>query len=156
RYTLLNAAFYGVPQMRERMFLFAYLKELDVEVVFPSPTNWLDLPAGYNGSRQVALRLMKHDLFSEDWHYVPPPHAQRHLPAAVTAEEAIGDLPRITLHLKGQLRRGARRFDQFIEYSSKVPSPYAQLMRTWPGHESHGGIRDHVIRYLPRDWKLFA
>ena len=27
-YTLLNAAFYGVPQMRERMFLIAYRREV--------------------------------------------------------------------------------------------------------------------------------
>ena len=28
RYTLLNAAFYGVPQMRERMILIAYRREI--------------------------------------------------------------------------------------------------------------------------------
>ena len=28
RYTLLNAAYYGVPQMRERMFLIGYRREL--------------------------------------------------------------------------------------------------------------------------------
>jgi DNA (cytosine-5)-methyltransferase 1 len=36
-YTLLNAAHYGVPQMRERMFLFAYRKELEQQVQFPPP-----------------------------------------------------------------------------------------------------------------------
>ena len=35
RYTLLNAAFYGVPQMRERMFLIAYRRDR-MEVTFPS------------------------------------------------------------------------------------------------------------------------
>src|SRR5579885_2507186 len=56
RYTLLNAAFYGVPQMRDRMFLMAYAKELETEVEFPSPTHWVELPKGYEGSRQVALK----------------------------------------------------------------------------------------------------
>ena len=65
-YTLLNAAFYGVPQMRERMFLIAYHRELGVEVGFPRPTHWIDLPRGYEGSRQVALKLVSNgDLFAE-------------------------------------------------------------------------------------------
>ena len=34
------------------------------------------------------------------------------LPHAVSAEEAIGDLPPITLHREGKLRRGARRADR--------------------------------------------
>jgi DNA (cytosine-5)-methyltransferase 1 len=29
-------------------------------------------------------------------------------------------------------------------------------MRAWPGFANDVGVRDHVIRYLPRDWKLFA
>ena len=43
KYTLLNAAYYGVPQMRERMVLIAYTQELDAEVEFPKPTHWLEL-----------------------------------------------------------------------------------------------------------------
>ena len=111
-YTLLNAAFYGVPQMRERMFLVAYRRELDADVRFPSPTNWLELPTGYNGTRSVALRLMRHDLCSDDFHYIKSPASSRRLKHAVTVEQAIGDLPPITLHLEGKLRRGATRRDR--------------------------------------------
>lgn len=35
RYTLLNSAYYGVPQMRERIFLVGYAKELGSQVTFP-------------------------------------------------------------------------------------------------------------------------
>ncbi|MEI7645595.1 MAG: DNA (cytosine-5-)-methyltransferase, partial [Chloroflexales bacterium] len=35
KYTLLNSAYYGVPQMRERMFLIAYAETLHKEVHFP-------------------------------------------------------------------------------------------------------------------------
>src|SRR4029077_17657995 len=34
-------------------------------------------------------------------------------------------------------------------------SPYAKLLRTWKGFESNGGISDHVIRSLPRDYNIF-
>jgi len=75
----------------------------------------------------------------------------------VTVEEAIGDLPAFLGHLDGSLRRGARRFDKAVSYKfGAEPSPYAQLMREWPGFESDGKIWDHVIRSLSeRDYRLF-
>lgn len=157
-YTLLNAAFYGVPQMRERMFLIAYRKELGVKVSFPAPTNWLVLPPGYEGSRSVALKTLR-NLVDEAHSYITPPPATRNLPPAVTAEDALGDLPAINareLLAAGKIARGARRFDTPISYGRKKTSAYAELMRTWPGHEAPEGLADHVIRYLPRDYELFA
>lgn len=158
-YTLLNAAFYGVPQMRERMFLIAYQKELGARVSFPSPTHWLVLPPGYEGSRSVALKALD-DLVDRAHSYMPPPAATRDLPPAVTAKDALGDLPAIyarKLLAAGRLARGARRFDTSVSYSRRKPSAYAELMRTWPGHEGRvEGPNDHVIRYLPRDYELFA
>ena len=55
-YTLLNAANYGVPQMRERFFLVAIHKDLAVHPRFPAPTHRGDLPRGYSGTRNVALK----------------------------------------------------------------------------------------------------
>lgn len=157
-YTLLNAAYYGVPQMRERMFLMAYRRELGVEVSFPKPTHWVDLPGGYESSRQVALQSLS-DLFATGGRhfYMTPPAADPKLPPAVTAAEAIGDLPPITALRDGSLRRGARRFDVAMPYEGGGrPSAYAIRMRRWPGFKAPAdGIRDHVIRYLPRDWPLF-
>jgi DNA (cytosine-5)-methyltransferase 1 len=158
-YTLLNAAFYGVPQMRERMFLIAYRRELAAQVKFPSPTHWLVLPPGYEGSRSVALKTLR-DLVGDAHSYIAPPAATRDLPPAVTAEEALADLPAINareLLAEGKIARGARRFDTAVGYNRKKPSAYAELMRSWPGHSTpKEGLSDHVIRYLPRDYELFA
>jgi DNA (cytosine-5)-methyltransferase 1 len=161
RYTLLNAAFYGVPQMRERMFLIGYRHELDAEVTFPQPTHWVDLPPGYEGSRSVALKLLSDSgLFAEAFDYVAPPEAKPDLPPAITAEQAIGDLPPIyarTLLKSGELRRGARRFDEPTPYSPQQHvSEYGRRMRSWNGFEAGSSLTDHVIRYLPRDYDLFA
>ena len=160
-YTLLNAAFYGVPQTRERMFLIAYHREVAEHVSFPAPTHWVDLPRGYEGSRRVALKVLSNrDLFTQAHSYVDPPPATDVLPQAITAEEAIGDLPEIdarTLMRKGVLKRGARRFDSPVPYDgNRSVSDYAQSMKNWPGFEAGDGIFDHVIRYLPRDYPLFA
>ena len=160
-YTLLNAAFYGVPQTRERMFLIAYHHEVAGHVSFPAPTHWVDLPRGYEGSRRVALKLLPGgDLVTQAHRYVNSPVATDVLPGAVTAEKAIGDLPEIdtrALMRAGMLKRGARRFDSPIPYAeNRSVSGYARSMKTWPGFEARNGIYDHVIRYLPRDYALFA
>lgn len=159
-YTLLNAAFYGVPQMRERMFLIALRRELGQQVVFPEPTHWAVLPPGYEGSRAVALKLLN-GLDGDVHDYVDPPAARPDRPAAVTAEQALHDLPPIFARRQlasGALKRGARRFDQPLPYPKvRRLSAYAELMRSWPGFEAPAdGLRDHVIRYLPRDYELFS
>jgi len=158
-YTLLNAAYYGVPQTRERMFLIAYIKEIADKIVFPEPTHWVELPSGYEGSRAVALKLILENP-EKSFHYLEPPKAKKILPPAITVEDAISDLPIINapqLLKSGLLTRGARRFDQPILYPQNIiPSNFAKLMRKWKGFEAPLGIKDHVIRYLPRDYALFA
>jgi DNA (cytosine-5)-methyltransferase 1 len=160
-YTLLNAAFYGVPQMRERMFLVAIHQELASTASFPVPTHWIALPPGYEGSRAVALKLLaRSDAHGPDAYYRPAPEAAPDLPRAVTAKDALIDLPVIdarALLTKGELQRGARRFDTPVPYNGQARlTDYGKMMREWPGFPGGNMIFDHVIRYLPRDYELFA
>lgn len=155
-YTLLNSVHYGVPQMRDRMFLIAYHNYLGTKVSYPKPTHWAELPIGYHGSRQVALKSLKSTLNNWRTFYIKPPEPHIDLKPAVTAKEALQDLPVITTHLDGKLKRGARRFDVIIPYPTDVElTEYARLMRNWPGFENEEGIADHAIRYLPRDYRIF-
>lgn len=157
RYTLLNAAFYGVPQMRERMILIAIHRAVADDVLLPEPTHWIDLPSGYTGTRAVALKLVAE---REAKHYREAPAATSELPSAITAEQAIADLPPIFAQealAAGTLRRGRRGFDIAVPYQGGAsPSAYARKMRNWAGLSGGPAIHDHVIRYLPRDYRLFA
>ncbi len=164
RYTLLNTAYYGVPQSRERMFLLAYAEELGADVVFPEPTHWFNLPRGYEGSRQVALKHVLNRgnvaqmplLDDGSMFYLAPPLPSPKTEPAVTAREAVGDLPPITQHLTGELKRGARHLDEFIPYRHIEPSAFVKDMRSWKGFESDGGVYDHTIRSLSdRDFEIF-
>lgn len=156
RYTLLNSVHYGVPQMRERMFLIAYSKELQIIPTFPKATNWIEIPRGYVGTRHVALKHLEIGLFGDDNFYTEPPEISKELPAAITAKEALQDLPRITYHLMGKAKKMPQRFDNLMRYPEGVSvSKYGQTMRSWKGFESVEGIKDHVIRYLPRDYAIF-
>ncbi|MBW4095966.1 MAG: DNA cytosine methyltransferase [Acidobacteria bacterium] len=151
RYSLINTAFHGVPQMRDRVFLVAYRRELHVKIRFPKATNHMVLPPGYAGTRAVALRYV--DLLGGAG-YVQPDLGDEGLPGPVTAEDAIGDM----LPIKGtSVKRGARRFTTFVGYRDRDSiTPYQVAMRQWPGFESNGGVRDHLIRFLPRDHLVFA
>ena len=174
-YTLLNAAYYGVPQMRERMFLIGCRREIVNRVTFPSPTHWVDLPSGYEGTRAVALKLVgngRSHKANARGHFISDADpglgiryrradvATEDLLPAITARKAIGDLPPIDARQQldsGELRRGARRFDTPIawDHRRKV-SEFARRMKTWSGFEAPDNLLDHVIRYLPRDYKIFA
>lgn len=155
RYTILNSSHYGVPQMRQRFFLIAILEELDLTPTFPEPSHYVDLPGGYEGARQVALKSI--NLFNlKQVRYVDPVFPNTSLPPAITAKDALHDLPTITTHLEGKMKRGPRNFDKPVTYNDlENPSVYAALMRGWPGFETKGQIYDHVTRFLPRDFQLF-
>lgn len=161
RYTLLNAVHYGVPQMRERMFLIAIHQEAAQGVSFPSASHMYDLPSGYEGTRNCALKLLQDNPRQHAGSfYLPPPDAQTGLLPAVTAKQALQDMPSIdarALLASGKLKRGARRFDAPVPWSGeKRLSEYGKLMRNWPGFSGGDTIADHVIRYLPRDYELFS
>ena len=156
-YTLLNSVYFGVPQMRERMFLVAVASQVTDRIAFPTPTHWVAMPRGYEGTRQVALQTVKRGLFDEPAFFVDPSLANPlACEPAVTARDAMGDLPPVTEHLEGKLKKGARRFDSLTSYRLGELTNYAKLMRTWPGFENDDGVKDHVIRYLPRDYAIFA
>lgn len=156
-YSLINAANYGVPQMRERFILVGIHSVVGATYKFPTPACSVDFPSGYQGSRDVALKYVSNDLFAPRTRYVSTPSALPRSRGPVTVEEAIADLPAIYGHLDGTIRRGARRFDSCVTYRPEVPpTPFIKAMRTWPGFESNGEIWDHAIRSLSsRDYRLF-
>jgi DNA (cytosine-5)-methyltransferase 1 len=162
-YTLLNAVHYGVPQMRERMFLVAYRKDLGVQKIqWPAPTHAHELPRGYGGTRACALRTVNN--LSTKSRYKDPPKAGNDLPPAVTAEQALSDLPKIhaiELLQKREISRGARPLHRRVDYPSEPQHPYACQMRQWPRirtsrRNQAAAVTGHEIRYLPRDYRIFA
>ncbi|AWH27821.1 DNA cytosine methyltransferase [Stenotrophomonas sp. YAU14A_MKIMI4_1] len=159
RYTLINAALYGVPQMRERMFLIAYRKELDVVPKFPVPTHWTELPPGYHGSRTVALKALR-GMAVPSRFYSPAPSPAPSLPPSVTVGEAIDDLAEIDpekLIADGKLGRRKADLSTISRYRLPSPTTYQRLMREWPGFiGDNNGATAHVVRYLPRDYRIFS
>jgi DNA (cytosine-5)-methyltransferase 1 len=151
RYSLLNAAGYGVPQLRERLFLIAIHNSVGVDPDFPAPSHRVVAPPGYAGVRQFAL---KHVNIASS-HFMLPPSGNGRLPAAVSVRKAIADLPPI-------LRTGwdaskpppSRSMKERSGYVGKATG-YALAMRGWRGFSTTGSVDAHIVRHTPRDYALF-
>jgi len=153
RYTLLNAAFYGVPQIRERLFLIALDARLGVLPSFPAPTHFVSLPKGYEGTRTVAL---KHVTDSAS-HFTPLTGPSPDLAPATSCRQALDDLPFLSDHLRAPPAGGRRRVSDRLPYhADRALSHYATLMRNWPGFENHWEVDGNAIRLTPRDYPIFG
>lgn len=157
-YTLLNAAWYGVPQTRERMFLVGIHKALASAPRFPVPTHHVVLPSGYEGTRAAALKHVARN-GEHFYRWIKDPQIDDCLPKVTSAGEALADLPPIFAIEEleaGTLRRGRKNPAEPCRYINKrFGSDYSHLMRCWPGFESGTHTSGHVIRFLPRDYKFF-
>ena len=151
RYTLLNAACYGVPQLRERLFLIAYHKTVGVTPVFPATTHRIQFPPGYNGVRFFALKHVDR----AKSHYMPTPPQTGELPA-VSVKDALQDLAAICRR-KWSLKNGTpdRRITETADYTAAA-TPYGKAMRAWEGFGTEKNVTAHVVRHTPRDYRHFS
>jgi DNA (cytosine-5)-methyltransferase 1 len=150
-YTLLNAAYYGVPQMRERLFLVAIDRSLGVRPSFPAPSHRADLPSGYEGARTVALRHVP-----ADGRFIAAPAPAEGLPAAVTVQGALSDLPYISEHYRKPDVMRRRKVSDNLPYRAFTNlTPYQRKMREWPGFRTGGEVAGNVVRLTPRDFPIF-
>jgi len=151
-YTLLNAAFHGVPQVRERLFLIALDRSLGIRPAFPEASHSAQLPAGYKGSRTVALRHVP----VEGSRFVSLAPTDAGLPPPVSARAALSDLPFIVEHFRDPSTMRRRRVcDRLLYRTFADLSPYGRLMREWRGFRSHGEVSGNVVRLTPRDFPIF-
>jgi DNA (cytosine-5)-methyltransferase 1 len=155
---LLNAANYGVPQTRRRVYIIALHETLDRQPSLPMPTHRVeDLPSGYREFAALAASLREGETPFCGPAPVTSDQVGTILPYAVTVRQALGDLPRLTRHLEGTMSGGRRRFVEKLPYAGPPLSWFAREMRyEWPGFEGNLGICDHVIRLLPRDHPIFS
>lgn len=153
RYTLLNAVWFGVPQLRERAIIIGIHKDLGVTPSFPLIRHKYDLPVGYSTSRAGTGRVEFLPPFD---HYVDHLEYGRNPKNATTVEEAFSDLPPIYTHLDGRVGKGVPRQSQTLGTYTRPAAGYSREMRSWPyfkANRTH--FSGHVIRYTPRDYEIF-
>lgn len=140
-WTILNSADYGVPQIRERMILFA-LKG-DLEAVLPVPTHSGSLFGGlYSGN---GIQEMK-----KYAHFKMPKNRRSKHPRWLTVEEAIGDLPE--LHTRPDAPYVSNSISSLFPYSTEAQNPYQTMMRK----NTKNGVTGNSYRNTQRDFPIFA
>lgn len=148
--TVLDAASYGVPQIRERVFILGIRSNLRIQPSFPAPlycVKWRK-PGGH----LAALDLSK-SLFTSQEYFLPIKNCTWGKPA-VTVQQAIGDLPKFFDHLDRNYRMN-RAKSLLQEYRRGRPSFFALEMRNWGGFESDE-VEEHFCRCTPRDHQTFS
>lgn len=137
-WTILNSADFGVPQIRERMILFAIKGK--VEPVLPTPTH-----SGKKFDGLYAGQGLK-DLL-ECPHYIPAKQRTWSEPGWVTVEEAIGDLP--SLRCRPNEPYVANSMQLCLPYETEPENEYQAAMRgdldSVSGNVYHNTVRDYPI-----------
>jgi DNA (cytosine-5)-methyltransferase 1 len=141
RYFLLNAAWYGVPQQRWRIFFVGLRRDLGSGAIPRPPKRThafgANLPEGCS---------IPEDPWMIAGEQIPEADSTRD---AVTVREALGDLPRLTGHLRDQIPVECRL------PTRGAPSPAAAILRDWPRRPGPQTVSGNWYRSTPRDYETF-
>lgn len=154
---LLNAADYGVPQKRERVFLVGFRSDLNLEWSFPKATHSRD--ALYHSQYATGNYWDRHKVAKAD----RPPLIRSHHPSEepdllpwVTVRDALADLPDPEAHPRLAAKHHNHRFQAGARsYHGHTGSPLDQPAKTLkagdhgvPGGENMMRRPDGSIRYF--------
>ena len=126
-WTILNSADYGVPQLRERIFVFAIKASENVDLDLPTPTH--RCVDDYQTPYQKRL-----ESFKKHKHFKIPKENSDEMKPWNTVGEALSDLPVLFPTSKSKYR--AVKLNEEMEYRIDPENEYQELMRNWYGRES--------------------
>lgn len=144
-WTILNAADYGVPQLRERVFVIAVDKGENITIDLPVPTN--SNPEGKPTQNQMRFKS-----FGECPNFKIPKTATKEAPNWVTVGEAISDLP--VLFPSSQSKYVLNKINMQMRYCASPETEYQILMRNWYGQEMET-VTGNCFRKTLRDFPIF-
>ena len=144
-WTVLNSADYGVPQIRERIFLIGVKKSLNITVEFPAAT--------HRSKDDYQTKCTKRfSSFSDYPHFAVPETVDTERKPWVPVDDAISDLP--VLFSDSNSKYKNMKLSEELDYKCEASNEYQQLMRTWYGSEPFG-ITANSFRNTRRDFPIF-
>ncbi len=149
RWSVLNAADFGVPQVRERVILIAIKTSERFQPLWPVPTH--SQPAGQKLSSGFNFAELK-----KQTSYFVPSAPSRNAAAGglspwVTVGDALSDLPNLRASFKDQYVQ--QKLNQELPYRMPPVNAFQFAMRSRTSQ--WGGTTGHTYRNTPRDWPIF-
>lgn len=146
-WTVLNAADYGVPQIRERVFVIAIKKEFGDITHLPSPTHKRP------DKKFKTMTEQRFPKFQENLYFKMPCTSEDELPEWVTVGDALSDLP--ALFKKHDERYTLHPSHLKLKYKSEPVNDFQMQMR-----KSHDSVMESVsgngFRNTKRDFVIFS
>jgi DNA (cytosine-5)-methyltransferase 1 len=146
-WTLLNAADFGVPQIRERVFIMAMRNDLGISPKWPVPSH--SPPDGYTTNFGSAVRLYESFLKKSEF-FSPPRKWEEAKNKWVSVNEALSDLP--SLRHKAVQTYRTYPISMELDYRSAPINSYQRGMRM---NVNEVGTTGHSYRNTSRDFQIF-
>ncbi len=144
-WTILNAADFGVPQLRERVIIFGIKESEYGNIELPVPTHRCN--SDYQTQYQKRL-----ESFNKNAHFRIPVSADNANRIWVTVGEAFSDLPVLFPSANSKYR--AVKLNEEIDYACEPQNEYQRIMRMWYGSESFASSAN-AFRNNKRDYAIF-
>lgn len=144
-WTILNAADYGVPQIRERVIVIGVKESENISIDLPVPTHC-------NPDDKLTQNQMRCKTFVDCKNFQMPNQNKQGLDPWITVGEAISDLPE--LFPSAQTKYVLNKINMPMFYSGSTENDYQQLMRNWYGTEMTM-VTGNCFRKTIRDFPIF-
>jgi DNA (cytosine-5)-methyltransferase 1 len=145
-WTILNAANFGVPQTRERVFVIAIKKKYGEVDFLPEPTH---IDPSFN---EVTFEN-RYQRFAQYAHFKKPMLPQKCFPSWTTVDDALSDLP--GLFPNSNSKYTLEKVNTLKPYQTPPLNNYQHLMRKTLKGQILNQVTGHSFRRTLRDFRIF-
>lgn len=144
-WTVLNSADYGVPQVRERVFVIAIKNEECKKINLPIPTH-------KNIKGELTQHQRRFEGYKSCQYFMEPKGTDGIQKTWTTIGDAFSDLPELFPTASTKYKSIAMNIE--YTYRSEAQNDFQNVMRKWYGKEPYG-VSANCFRKNTRDFPIF-